>query len=515
MKDFRKFLPFALFSLILALSVGNCLAIGFGNIVQISSANVAWTVVHTVASCALVALAATMMGRWSLVFMAPLFAWLTTWLAVEIFLKSHFVSALDSFSGEWLAVLMNSSPREVMEFMRGSMLASDWLLVFSQLALFGGYLWLVWRLERARRDRRMYVAASVAAAVTLAAAIPAVPNCSCLAHAVTGHPFLANATRMSCFDELDIAGAELERGAFAADFDGRGVVGVVAIGESALRTHMSLYGYSRNTTPRMDAMRGELVVFGKVRADSWLTTNALLSFLTDHDAREGATATSSIPSAAASAGYETALVSSQNHWLGVDGVDGLLFRTCGSKTFLTDLAEGGTVYDSDMLAPLDEFIGGCAGGTGSVAFLHMIGSHRLFSERYPQDMEFFPADLADSETSGLDETLRALVNAYDNSIRFTDSVLGDIVDRLRVLGRPSFMLYFSDHGESPASTTRVDSESLREVPMFIWFSPEYKEAYPEVVADLTRHSWTEIPSDKMFPVFLELFRLSRTESASK
>ena len=45
--------------------------------------------------------------------------------------------------------------------------------------------------------------------------------------------------------------------------------------------------------------------------------------------------------------------------------------------------------------------------------------------------------------------------------------------------------------------------------MFVWFSPEYKEDYPEVVADVTRHSWSEIPSDKTLPIFLELLRINK------
>ena len=89
-------------------------------------------------------------------------------------------------------------------------------------------------------------------------------------------------------------------------------------------------------------------------------------------------------------------------------------------------------------------------------------------------------------------------------------MLGEIVERLRATGRPAFMLYFSDHGESPASTTRIDSESLREVPLFAWFSPEYKADYPEVVAEVTRMSWSPVSSDAMLPVFMELLRLSKT-----
>ena len=39
---------------------------------------------------------------------------------------------------------------------------------------------------------------------------------------------------------------------------------VFIVGESANRNHLSLYGYKRNTTPKLEAMRDELVVFEDV-----------------------------------------------------------------------------------------------------------------------------------------------------------------------------------------------------------------------------------------------------------
>ena len=42
-----------------------------------------------------------------------------------------------------------------------------------------------------------------------------------------------------------------------------------------------------------------------------------------------------------------------------------------------------------------------------------------------------------------------LDNAYDNSVRYTDKVLADIIDTLKgASGMNTAMLYVSDHGES-------------------------------------------------------------------
>ena len=55
---------------------------------------------------------------------------------------------------------------------------------------------------------------------------------------------------------------------------------VLVIGESTNRDHMSLYGYPRSTTPKLDAMRQELSVFKQVVAPRPYTIEVLQQALT-------------------------------------------------------------------------------------------------------------------------------------------------------------------------------------------------------------------------------------------
>nr|WP_267879224.1 sulfatase-like hydrolase/transferase [Methylobacillus glycogenes] len=50
---------------------------------------------------------------------------------------------------------------------------------------------------------------------------------------------------------------------------------VLVIGESTNRQRMSLYGYARETTPRLDAMQDELSVFKNVVASRPYTIESL------------------------------------------------------------------------------------------------------------------------------------------------------------------------------------------------------------------------------------------------
>ena len=58
---------------------------------------------------------------------------------------------------------------------------------------------------------------------------------------------------------------------------------VLVIGESTNRQHMSLYGYGRPTTPRLDAMRHELTVFNNIVSPRPYTIEVLQQVLTFAD----------------------------------------------------------------------------------------------------------------------------------------------------------------------------------------------------------------------------------------
>ena len=76
--------------------------------------------------------------------------------------------------------------------------------------------------------------------------------------------------------------------------------------------------------------------------------------------------------------------------------------------------------------------------------LHTYGSHFNYRERYPSENAFFLPDFpVDAEVKYKDN----LVNAYDNSIRYTDDFLARLIGMLQEQNTDAAMLYSSDHGE--------------------------------------------------------------------
>ena len=77
--------------------------------------------------------------------------------------------------------------------------------------------------------------------------------------------------------------------------------------------------------------------------------------------------------------------------------------------------------------------------------LHTYGSHFNYRERYPETAAFFLPDFpVDAEVKYKDN----LMNAYDNSIRYTDNFLARIIHLLKQQQVDASMLYTSDHGDA-------------------------------------------------------------------
>ena len=88
-----------------------------------------------------------------------------------------------------------------------------------------------------------------------------------------------------------------------------------------------------------------------------------------------------------------------------------------------------------------------------------------------------------------------LRNAYDNSIHYTDYVLGEIVDMLAKTNAPASMLYLSDHGEDIFDDSRarylhaspIPTYYQLHIPYVIWFSKAYRESYPQKYLEAQAH----------------------------
>lgn len=110
--------------------------------------------------------------------------------------------------------------------------------------------------------------------------------------------------------------------------------------------------------------------------------------------------------------------------------------------------------------------------------IHMGGSHGpAYNTRYPARFEKFKPVCQSVQLHQCSS--EELINAYDNTILYTDHVVGQAIDILkRLKGYSSSLLYVSDHGESlgeynlylHGTPWSIAPDFQKEIPMVLWDS---------------------------------------------
>ena len=233
---------------------------------------------------------------------------------------------------------------------------------------------------------------------------------------------------------------------------------VLIVGESVRVDNMSLYGYTRSTTPQVEAQRKQIKLFNQAISGAPYTALSVpLSLTADsvlsHDIHNYP---DNIINMANQAGFQTFWLSSQS-----------AFRQNGTAVTSIAMRAMETVYvrgfDELLLPHLSQALQQKT-QQKKLIVLHLNGSHEPACSAYPQSSAVFqPQDDQDA--------------CYDNSIHYTDSLLGQVFELLK--DRRASVMYFADHGLERDPTKKnvyfhggwEASQQAYHVPMFIWYSP--------------------------------------------
>ncbi len=281
------------------------------------------------------------------------------------------------------------------------------------------------------------------------------------------------------------------------------IAGVIVLGESASRHHMSIYGYSRETTPELDKLKDDLLIYDNVISAASITSSALRYLLTWSNVANADDLRCSIVDIFRAAGYRVVLISNQYRSGEYDSPVSLLFSNVDKAIYLKELKN---LHDDEVLQPLQEELNNSS-GRPVIVFVHFIGSHILYQCRYPET--FGPFDgVHDQNNEDLTERYARDWNSYDNSIAFSDQVLGKIAEMIRNQARPGFMLYVSDHGEIIGDVSFRNSRSVNpnayEIPFVLYLNDAYKLAFPEFVTAARGNLHKPLQTDNMMEGFAAL-----------
>ena len=167
-------------------------------------------------------------------------------------------------------------------------------------------------------------------------------------------------------------------------------------------------------------------------------------------------------------------------------------------------------YDEILLPRLESYLRSIVrDNRAAFAVVHTLGSHFRYDARCPEEF-----DIYQPTTRGLRsvEALNSMyheerINSYDNTIRYTDYVLDEMITKIDSLPRPAVLVYIPDHGEGlgeidPQHKLHGSEFPLKdelEVPLFVSYNEAYAKRNGQLLATLAKNrqmpiSVTEVPA---------------------
>lgn len=274
---------------------------------------------------------------------------------------------------------------------------------------------------------------------------------------------------------------------------------VMVIGEAARAANWQLYGYDRQTNPLLSAEE-DVVVYKNVVTQCNATHKSVPLILSSVSADNHSEiyARRGIVQLYKEAGFRTLVVSCQapNR--------GLVEQMC-------DEADQ-TIYmngqrDGAMLEPLRKAI--AADTSDLFVVLHSYGSHFNYRERYPDSFSHYTPD---DDVSISKKNRERMVNAYDNSIVYTDWFLTELIGLLRNTNACSAMFYCADHGEDLYDDDRgrflhsspTISYYQAHVACLGWYSDKWQEYYPDKAAAAVANTMAPASTYSVFHTVAQL-----------
>jgi glucan phosphoethanolaminetransferase (alkaline phosphatase superfamily) len=310
----------------------------------------------------------------------------------------------------------------------------------------------------------------------------------------------------------DMSGASVAKVPYHARWVGGAEVHILVVGESARRDSWSAYGYQRQTTPYLDGLKHEVIFLRHAMADANLTSWSVPIIMTGitPDRFDAAAIHGSLFDLAKEAGYETSWLVNQD--IGMTMLLGIQPDHLVYPPEIQTSPFGRYTLDESLLPAYRREIS--RAGRPRFIGLHIMGSHWEYAHRYPAGFRHFGPSRQLSMVSLFDSRgvgAASILDAYDNTILYTDWLLHELIEEARTLRVPATLTYFPDHGEDlEALDGRVGhgapvyTPHAFEIPAFVWVNAAYEQAHPQKVAALRSNSSKEVRSHDVFTTVADL-----------
>lgn len=290
---------------------------------------------------------------------------------------------------------------------------------------------------------------------------------------------------------------------------GKREIYVLVIGEASRAINWELCGYERETTPELKKQDG-IVFFKDAITQSNTTHKSVPMILSAANAKDFKVIyqQKSVLTAFKEAGFKTIFLSNQppnrsfTDYFAQEADIHINIRPTSAGTLYS-----GNMLDSELIPHFGQVVDSLPDNLFIV--LHTYGSHFNYQERYPAGYSYFvPDKTTEIEMRNREE----LINAYDNSIRYTDQLLKSLISMLDSTQSCSAMFYTADHGEDLLDDKRKrflhaspnPTYYQLHIPLLMWFSKDYRTSYPERYTAAVGNKTQPVSTNAVFHTLLEI-----------
>ncbi|WP_405127131.1 kdo(2)-lipid A phosphoethanolamine 7''-transferase [Salmonella enterica subsp. enterica serovar Enteritidis] len=264
---------------------------------------------------------------------------------------------------------------------------------------------------------------------------------------------------------------------YVAPKDGDDTYVVFIIGETTRWDHMGIFGYERNTTPKL-SLRCMFVREGGADNNPQRTLKEQNVF-----------------AVLKQLGFSSDLYAMQSEmWFYSNTMaDNISYR---EQIGAEPRNRGKTVDDMLLIDEMQNSLAQNPEGKHLI-ILHTKGSHFNYTQRYPRSYAQWKP-----ECIGVDSgcTKAQMINSYDNSVTYVDHFITSVFDQLR--DKKAIVFYAADHGESINEREHLHGtprnmappEQFR-VPMLVWMSDKYLASpqHAQMFAHLKQQAEIKVP----------------------
>ena len=260
---------------------------------------------------------------------------------------------------------------------------------------------------------------------------------------------------------------------------------VFVLGETARSQNFSLNGYAKQTNPLL--AKENVTSFRNVASCGTSTAESvpcMFSHLGRSEFKNRNAEFENLLDVLQRAGYAVLWIDNQS---GCKDQCDRIPNINTSDLNVPEHCEGGECRDTVMLTRIEAELAKLPAERrtrGTVVVMHQMGSHGpAYFKRTPAEFKPFKPECTDTSLSQCDRA--QVVNAYDNTIVFTDYFLSRVIAWLKSQEKTHTpaMLYVSDHGESLGEKNMylhglpysVAPPEQTTVPMITWLSPGFEQ----------------------------------------